>query len=1238
MGEPAPLACRLHGTGVPIELAGGKGASLDRLIAAGAPVPACGILTTDAYRAFTDGSSLGDELRALVDGPLPAAGDEARARDEIDDRFLAAPMPAAVAAAIEALVADVADGARVAVRSSATAEDLGSVSFAGQYRSFLDIEPAEVARAVRLTWASLWHPAPRAYRRFHGVDEAGLTMAVIVMRMLDPDVAGVAFTRDPGGSRDIDGHDQVRVELVHGLGEALVSGAVTPDVFLASRAGDDPALALVAPALAALPALSVDIEQRFGVPQDIEWAVVGDRLWLLQARPITTAGTRPADDGFDVHAPNAELTTAGIAEMLPGVLPPRLWALDSWVVEESFRRLFARLGGDVAPLDGPHALLARYRGRAAVDLDRMRAAVASIPGGSPAEMEQQYFGDATSQPPLAGARSGIRQGLRALQARASAAEESEVVVRIVELLLDDEPDPATLDDDTLVAFTARLDHLAARVTAAEVAVAAMATASYRAVESLLGRHLDELGGERPSDVAQRITGHRGAPRNALSAVLAPLAAAVRAEQPTADLRERFDAAVRRAGSRAVFAGPTWEESPDEAWRMFRALVEQPFAARLGEPERRSARVVIEDRIHHEPRWRATRRLSGQLVDARRAFVRREADDAAELLDRRERTKAAVLMLGGMRRRVGLEVGRRLVARGRLADPLDIELLTTAESAASLCGRTHLAPATVATRRRWLRTATEEGPLPRRFRGAPPPAIRPITGTVFRGWGASAGRYEGTPHVADSSSTAGLRRGDVLVAKTTDASWVPVFLLAGAIVVEEGGPLSHAAIVARELGIPAVVNVPGIVERLAGETGDVQVTVDGTTGEVAIHAVETAREPAAGVVPPRDPLTGLDAAAERAAGFHVFVTGLIGVGASLSILIALTESIASPRGLARLQRRSTPVARMAAVGVRDGFDAAATSPIGLHPRRWYALVASLLLLGAAAFGARSTIAYWAADASDTRALLAWAAAVMSATGLAAAGAVVAAAAHRWPAVPAVVRRLTVDRSAPPRPAEWLGRRGIATVATLLPVVAVLGVLVTVELPPIDRFDRWLYGRLDAGAGADRWAPDWLNQLGRPATAIALAVAFALLTWRCRVLSPAIPAAIVATGLTVLTLTWLTMRARPELGGHAGEQNSYVGGHVAQLTLFFGFLPLVLHVVTGRRWVRAVARVGATSLLAVLLMDTVRTGGHWPTDQLGGVLLATAVLVIVHARYASTALHDGCRSCPVHSHALDERTHR
>ena len=307
---------------------GGKAAHLAQLAAAGFPVPAGFAVTTHAYAAFLAAAGgLGADLlarAAALAGAAPAAlEDEAEALRALVER---APVPgdvtAAVAQALGALAGHPAHGGpspagvRVAVRSSGTAEDLHGASFAGMHDTFLDVpgDLASVLAAVRRCWASLWTGRALAYRRDRGFDHRDARIAVLVQRMVDAEAAGVLFTANPlTRSRD-----ELVVNASWGLGEAVVSGEVTPDEWVVRRAGlavarfalgekevrlgpggaldDVPDELRAVPCLAdahvaELCALALRVEEtRGGRPQDIEWALAGGRLHLLQARDVTGAG------------------------------------------------------------------------------------------------------------------------------------------------------------------------------------------------------------------------------------------------------------------------------------------------------------------------------------------------------------------------------------------------------------------------------------------------------------------------------------------------------------------------------------------------------------------------------------------------------------------------------------------------------------------------------------------------------------------------------------------------------------------------------------------------------------------------------------------------------------------------------------------------------------------------------------------------------------------------------------
>lgn len=287
---PDDLIAWLGGATGGSELLGGKGASLDRLGRLGFRVPPAFCLTTSAFRT---------QLAATVDTALEATGavDVAAVADGLAREPLTPGVARPLAGAIDRLVGHVAEAgfeARFAVRSSAVGEDGSAASYAGLHETELDVPPGEIPGAVRRCWASLWSPAAIAYRRRRDLSAADAAMAVVVQALVPAAASAVVFTRHPVTGRD----DQLVVTAVRGLGDAMVSGTVTPDTYVVDRSSrtvvlfepgeDQRGRALAPDVLAELIDLCVDVESKFGQAVDVEAAYAGERWYLLQARPITT--------------------------------------------------------------------------------------------------------------------------------------------------------------------------------------------------------------------------------------------------------------------------------------------------------------------------------------------------------------------------------------------------------------------------------------------------------------------------------------------------------------------------------------------------------------------------------------------------------------------------------------------------------------------------------------------------------------------------------------------------------------------------------------------------------------------------------------------------------------------------------------------------------------------------------------------------------------------------------------
>jgi len=336
-----------------IDQLGGKCASLVNLTAAGLPVPPGFAVTTAAYTSFVELTGLADEIDRLLEGLDPedvAVVDEVSAK--IRAEFLSREVPDAIAAefarAYEALQQRFTEEQPVAVRSSATAEDLPDASFAGQQDTYLWLRGRDaVAEHVRRCWASLYTSRAIVYRLANSIPDEGLSMAVAVQKMVDARTAGVAMTIDPSnGDRST-----IVIDAAWGLGESVVSGTVTPDnlhvdkvlLTISEEQIGEKHIEMVPDAdsqgvvereveaerrgirclrddeVTAVAAIAKRAEKHFGSPQDIEWAIDrtlpdGENLLLLQSRPETVWSTKaqaatPTSSGFGIASITQSLMT-----------------------------------------------------------------------------------------------------------------------------------------------------------------------------------------------------------------------------------------------------------------------------------------------------------------------------------------------------------------------------------------------------------------------------------------------------------------------------------------------------------------------------------------------------------------------------------------------------------------------------------------------------------------------------------------------------------------------------------------------------------------------------------------------------------------------------------------------------------------------------------------------------------------------------------------------------------------
>jgi rifampicin phosphotransferase len=823
----APLVMALDDPAADVATAGGKGASLARLARAGMRVPPGFVVTTCAYRDFVARGGSGGTV------------------------------PAQTAAAIGDAYAALGDDVAVAVRSSATAEDQADSSFAGQHESYLNVRgTAAVIGAVRRCWASLGTPRAVAYRARLGIAADAVSMAVVVQRLVPAEAAGVLFTVNAVTGD----HSQVVISANWGLGESVAGGQVTPDTVVVGRddghvAGyriggkevmtvpdgtgtrEQPtpqaqrgAAVLTAAQAAELTRTGLAIEELFGQPVDIEWARADGELFVVQARPVTgldaSGATVPAGEEWNDTLGGDYLWTNGnLGEAIPDVMTPATW---------SFIQLFMTRAIS-PPSVPPYYGYGRIGGRFYANLS-VSVALSAL-GGLPArrflKLTEPVFG---KLPPGADVP---RVRLPRMK----------VFARLVSLSIANSRRLGKVRKGLAEFVTAapeRCDQL--RTEIARIGeTTALAEAWHRRVRPLFLAASDTL-------VAA------GAGLGALVLISAPgrLAAMI----------GRDDASVLLSGQRAGAANLASLDLMTGLAQLARGDIDRAaFTRRYGHRGPHEVEVSM-PRPAEDPAW----------IDEQLAGLAGGAHDVAELLSRQEAARQAVLVRLARRPPRQLAKIRKLADRwaavarareaarselvrsmwvlrawalraGELAGCGDDVFFLSYQEILALLGGDRSPLAGVPARRAAYAVYRRLPPYPAVIRGRFDPVrwaadpdrrgdyydglggpAAPPRDTVT-GFPGAAGVVEGVARVILQPEDAGqLGDGEILVTVSTNVGWTPVFARAAAVVTDVGAPVSHAAIVARELGLPAVVGCGNATMRL--HSGD-RVRVDGGQGTVEV---------------------------------------------------------------------------------------------------------------------------------------------------------------------------------------------------------------------------------------------------------------------------------------------------------------------------------------------------------------------------------------------------------------------
>ena len=855
-----------------VAIAGGKGANLGELSREGLPAPPGFVITTRAYDAFVELNDIGD---AIVRRASVARAEDPAVFDEVSEGisalFSGGKVPEEMADEIRVAYEELSehDETAVAVRSSATAEDLPGASFAGQQETYLNVRGTEALLAsVKNCWASLWTSRAMSYRARQGIAPSTVSLAVVIQRMIEAEAAGVMFTANPANGR----RNETVVSAAWGLGESVVSGSVTPDSIVVeketgrviSRETADKEVMTVYTqsgteerpvpdtrrrqpvlddeAAAKLARYGTRVEELYGSPQDVEWALSDGELFILQARPITALPEPEADPPTDWSVPETGgmYARASIVEQMPDPLSPLFADLIGGAVVRSLRKLFDEMLGGDAMREGDLAFLT-VNGYAYYFYGF--APMGRILLKSPSAF-RVLLGS--------GARSGQRRWQEYARPRyAKTVEEWEskrlddlpakdILEGVLELL-----DAGTeyytsvqmiipLATTSELLFTSFYNVLVRREgdPPATVFLLGFDSMPIRAEKSLFD--LATWCGENPELVAALVdTPSEEAPE--LLQTGEPPAGV--GEEAWNEWRSRFQDHLDRYG-RTVYNLDFVNVVPaDDPAPLFDTL---KFYLRGGgrNPHERQTRAA-------ERREEAAAAVLERLDAPRRKLFGRLLEWAQDVAPMREDALADVGLAWPLMRRMLLELGRRLVEAGIVEKRDDVFWLLREEAeklAATMnAGETGLGSISDAVERRKMlwrgqRRVTPPQLLPEDswimvMEGLMPAASKEQTGATIKGVGASAGQVTATARVLSGPADFGqMRPGEVLVAAITTPAWTSLFAMASAVVTDVGGPLSHSSIVAREYGIPAVLGT-GVATRriLSGQ----RVRVNGDAGTVTL---------------------------------------------------------------------------------------------------------------------------------------------------------------------------------------------------------------------------------------------------------------------------------------------------------------------------------------------------------------------------------------------------------------------
>ena len=834
-----------------LSIAGGKGANLGVLINAGMPVPPGFVVTVDGYRAHLEAANLKelikDKLRNIADNDITAISEISKC---ISSWIEESPMPfqvqEEVKKAFEKFSKDMGNNPNlsVAVRSSATAEDLPSASFAGQHETYLGIYGIdEILRHVKKCWASLWSSQAISYRISMGFEHLKVDLAVVVQAMINAEAAGVMFTANPVNGR----RDELLISAGYGLGEAVVSGLITPDTFILSQTGTvreqilgskekkimlskdgtvteevpmakRKACCLGKNELQQLTDLATAVEKHYGCPMDTEWALSQGKIYMLQARPITTELSEIED--LDILGPDDKIifqgkkAPRGLQSAMEHCSDP-LTPLDFAYVCACYQGLDHYLHNEVGfslPKE-PTRPVERESGCVAIDLKQA--------GFSPTmlwkvpkllikeyAMDLHEFWQSLSKEMDSWISRMDKEGANTKDAVKCAA--------LIEQAMAEHG----------VLFQKRMSDFVPSI-----------------VIDLKFNYLIKkaVGKDQQEEIKEKLL--RALPfRTALQnkALIKVAQAAAVYGKDSNEFKNEFDTFLAEYGDRPsasmapTLGSYTWREKPEVIYTLINSLLSDDTLLD-SEASFKKQELDLEE---------AKNQIKKNLKAGKYENFLKILDKAREGVIIREEGLFYVEKITACVRRLILKFGTMLEEKNIINEASDIFSIFLEElgpvAAGQLDRKERIEKRKVAYKNvyaahekgiHWM-ISTGSFPVFKTNKKEKQDKDMDDSNTL-KGISASRGVYEGPVCIVRGPSEfSKLKKGDILVSTYTAPVWTPLFRIASGVVTEIGSAGSHAAIVSREYGIPCVVDMPNITNIL--KDGQI-IRVDGTNGIITLLA-------------------------------------------------------------------------------------------------------------------------------------------------------------------------------------------------------------------------------------------------------------------------------------------------------------------------------------------------------------------------------------------------------------------